>query len=83
MACFTAHNVISFQVNTCTTCPNWEGDGNNEINANKRQGAWFGHLHAFYTDPLHIKDTRSTGIDATNSSSVHLVERLTPRDDCH
>lgn len=81
MACFTAHKVIPFQVNA--TCPNRVCDGNNEIYANKRQGAWFGLLHALYTDSLHIKGIRSNVVDATNSSSVHSVERLAPRNGSH
>jgi hypothetical protein len=81
MACSIAHKVIPFQVNT--TCPNRERDGNNKIYANQRQGAWFGLLRTICIDPVHIKGIRSTGVDATNSSSVRTAELLAPRDDSH
>jgi hypothetical protein len=49
----------------------------------KERGAWFGPLRTIYIDSVHIKGIRSTGVDATSSSSVRTAERLAPGDDCH
>jgi hypothetical protein len=42
-----------------------------------------GLLPTIYIESVHIKDIRSTGVDATNTSSVRSVEVLAPRDDSH